>query len=85
MSRVLPNEHFIDAPPAPAMTLIDNDTAVHRQYLRAREFCGMSLDELINSRAAKNRLKDIWLLGCLVRKPEKANQLPCVRVETWRV
>ncbi|HYF51227.1 MAG TPA: hypothetical protein VEJ63_17565 [Planctomycetota bacterium] len=83
MARLLPNEHHIEAPPAPSTTLIDDYTAVHRQYLRAREYCGVSLDEIINSRRAKNLLKDIWLLGCLVRKPRKAETLPALRVDDW--
>ena len=57
-------------------TLIENYSVLRRQYLRAREYCGFSLDELINSRAAHRYLSEVWLLGCMVRKPQKAQQLP---------
>ena len=84
MSKLQPNEHFIQAPEQPTTTLIDNYSAVHRHYLRAREFCGLTIDDIVNLRAAKNRMKDIWLLGCLVRKPQKSNTLPRMNVESWR-
>ncbi len=57
-------------------TLVENYSVLRRQYLRAREYCGYSLDEIINSRAAHRYLSEIWLLGCMVRKPQKAQQLP---------
>jgi hypothetical protein len=60
----------------PEATQIEEISAVRRQYFRAREYCGYSLDEIINSRAAQRYLSEIWLLGCMVRKPRKANVLP---------
>lgn len=63
-------------PVRPESTLIENYSEVRRQYLRARDYCGFSLDDLINSRAAQRYLSEIWLLGCMVRKPRKANSLP---------
>jgi hypothetical protein len=76
MAEILPVKRSVELPPPPSSTLIDNYTALQRQYLRAREFCGFSLDEIINSRHAQRYLRDIWLLGCMVRKPEKASKLP---------
>jgi len=56
--------------------LVERVSNVRRQYVRAREFCGYSLDELINSRSAQRCLREVWLLGCMVRKPRKAKVLP---------
>ena len=60
----------------PDASAVEHLSAVRRQYARAREFCGYSLDDIINHRAAKQTLKEIWLLGCMTRKPWKAAQLP---------
>jgi hypothetical protein len=57
-------------------TIVEHYSAVRRQYLRAREYCGFTLDELINSRSAQRYLSEVWLLGCMVRKPRKAHVLP---------
>jgi hypothetical protein len=62
--------------PGPTTDSTDDFNQVRRQYARAREYCGFTLDELINSRAAQRYLREIWLLGCMVRKPYKANILP---------
>jgi hypothetical protein len=76
MPEIFPSKRTIEVPPPPSSTLIDNYSAVQRQYARAREYCGSSLDDIINSRNAQRYLRDIWLLGCMVRKPHKANALP---------
>jgi hypothetical protein len=60
----------------PDASAVDHLSALRRQYARAREYCGFTLDELINNRAAKRTLREIWLLGCMVRKPAKALRLP---------
>lgn len=60
----------------PDASAVEHLSAVRRQYARAREFCGFTLDDIINHRAAKQQLREIWLLGCMVRKPWKAQQLP---------
>jgi hypothetical protein len=56
--------------------VVDYVSDVRRQYERAREYCGFTLDELINRRDAQRYLREIWLLGCMVRKPSKAAALP---------
>ena len=60
----------------PDTTIVEEYSSLRRQYLRAREYCGYSLDELINSRSAQRYLSEVWLLGCMVRKPRKAHVLP---------
>lgn len=55
---------------------VEHLSALKRQYVRAREYCGYTLDEIINNRAAKQYLREIWLVGCMVRKPQKAQVLP---------
>lgn len=55
---------------------VEHLSALKRQYVRAREYCGYTLDEIINNRAAKQYLREIWLIGCMVRKPQKAQVLP---------
>jgi len=60
----------------PTAGSVDDFGQIRRQYFRAREYCGFTLDELINSRAAQRYLREIWLLGCMVRKPRKAEVLP---------
>jgi hypothetical protein len=60
----------------PGPEFVERYSEIRRQYLRAREYCGFSLDQLINSRSAQRYLSEIWLLGCMVRKPWKANVLP---------
>jgi hypothetical protein len=47
-----------------------------RQYERTREFLGVSIDQIINSGRARQLLRELWLLGCMVRRPEKAASLP---------
>ena len=69
MPEIFPSKNAVEPPPPPTASLIDDYTQVQRQYARAREYCGYSLDELINSRSAQRYLRDIWLLGCMVRKP----------------
>jgi len=51
-------------------------TARQRQYARAREYCRLTVDDVINSPVARGYLRQVWLLGCMVRKPEKAATLP---------
>ena len=75
------SESFPERPPplnwpGPSAGPVDQFSQVRRQYARAREYCGFTLDELINSRAAQRYLREIWLLGCMVRKPWKADVLP---------
>jgi len=55
---------------------VEHLSAIKRQYVRAREYCGYTLDEIINNRAAKQYLREVWLIGCMVRKPQKAKVLP---------
>jgi hypothetical protein len=55
---------------------VEHLSAIKRQYVRAREYCGYTLDEIINNRAAKQYLREVWLIGCMVRKPVKATVLP---------
>lgn len=76
MSDFLRQNEFTKPQRVPDASAVEHLSAVKRQYARAREFCGFSLDEIINQRAAKQQLKEIWLLGCMVRKPWKAQQLP---------
>src|SRR3569623_311916 len=76
MPKIVPVRNEVESPDPPSATLIDNYSEVQRQYFRAREYCGSSLDDIINSRRASRYLRDIWLLGCMVRKPYKAKVLP---------
>ncbi|HYG73610.1 MAG TPA: hypothetical protein VEK08_01155 [Planctomycetota bacterium] len=62
--------------PGDKNTLVERVSTLRRQYLRAREYCGFTLDELINDRKAQQCLREVWLVGCMVRKPQKANRLP---------
>jgi len=55
---------------------VEHLSAIKRQYVRAREYCGYTLDEIINNRAAKQTLREVWLIGCMVRKPQKSQVLP---------
>jgi hypothetical protein len=76
MASIIPERHFADSRRPPVAELNLPVTEVRRQYERAREYCGYTLDELINSSAAQRYLREIWLLGCMVRKPGKAAKLP---------
>ena len=67
--------------PAPA-ALVDYQTQVRLQYARVREYCGYTIDELINSREASRYVQELWLVGCMVRQPEKAAFLP--QGNEWR-
>ena len=60
----------------PESSLIEQISAVRRQYARAKEYCGLSIDDIINSRSAQCYLSEVWLLGCMIRKPRKAQSLP---------
>jgi hypothetical protein len=63
-------------PPKPASEMTDRFSEVRRQYERAREFSGLTIDDIVNSSAARGYLSQLWLLGCMVRNPQKANTLP---------
>lgn len=76
MSKLFPERPPPLFSPGPSADSIDHLSQLRRQYSRAREYCGFTLDELINSRAAQRYLREIWLLGCMVRKPHKAAMLP---------
>ena len=76
MSELFPEQPPPLVRPEPAAGSVDQFSQIRRQYARAREYCGFTLDELINSRAAQRYLGEIWLLGCMVRKPLKAEVLP---------
>jgi hypothetical protein len=54
----------------------DQRSELRRRYQRVREYCGVSLDHLINERKAQRYLCELWLLSCMVRNPEKAAKLP---------
>ena len=76
MSSLFP-ERTPALPRAPtAAALTEEQTEIRRQYARAREYCGFTLDQLINSPSAQRYFREIWLLGCMVRKPHKASSLP---------
>jgi len=76
MSSLFPERPPRLFPPAPSAESIEHLSELKRQYARTREYCGFTLDELINSRAAQRYLRELWLLGCMVRRPEKAATLP---------
>ena len=76
MSRLFPERPPALLPPAATADSVDHLSELKRQYARTREYCGFTLDELINSRAAQRYLRELWLLGCMVRKPQKAAVLP---------
>jgi hypothetical protein len=65
-----------EPPQRPVAESVDYFLERRRQYVRAREYCGFSLDDIINSRAAAQYMREIWLVGCMIRKPEKAATLP---------
>jgi hypothetical protein len=70
------NKYFVQPPPGPVAESVDVLLELHRQYIRAREYSGLSIDDVINSRQAAQYLRELWLVGCMVRKPAKANKLP---------
>jgi hypothetical protein len=63
-------------PPRPASEMVDRFSEVRRQYQRAQEYSGLTIDDIVNSNEARRYLRQIWLLGCMVRNPHKANVLP---------
>ena len=73
-------KYFGEPPQRPTAESVDYFAERHRQYVRAREYCGFSLDEIINSRAAAQYVRQIWLVGCMVHKPAKVNTLPPSRM-----
>jgi hypothetical protein len=70
------NKYFVQPPPGPVAESVDVFLELRRQYIRAREYSGLSIDDVINSREAARYLRQLWLVGCMVRKPTKANALP---------
>lgn len=56
--------------------LVLPQTEKKRQYERTREFSGLSIDQLISSANARQLMRELWLIGCMVRRPEKAATLP---------
>lgn len=76
MSELFPEQPPPLVRPDPSAGSVEHYGQIRRQYFRAREYCGFTLDELINSRSAQRYLGEIWLLGCMVRKPRKAEVLP---------
>lgn len=76
MSHLFPEKRTRAIRPQANTVWLDQFNETARRYARAREYCGFSLDQLINSGGAQRYLQEVWLVSCMVRKPEKASSLP---------